>query len=91
MEMIKITFTEEQKRFNKLIKDSLKEEGIIIFNIVRSGQSYASSKRYKHARISIAIPEEICTDNLKDLNNWKLYCIAVPKINKENESKQVNN
>lgn len=53
------------------------------------GSMYAAnSKTKKPARISVGLPPEICGDNLKDLDNWSLTIVAVPRKLLDNKKKK---
>ena len=57
----------------------LKNKNCRVFPFRFDGSSTAANKKRKHTRISIGIPNEICNTNLKELDNWCLYAVAIPR------------
>jgi len=60
-------------------KPFLENKDCRVFPFRFDGSLTAANKKRKHTRISIGIPNEICNTNLKDLDNWCLYAIAIPR------------
>ena len=76
-----IKVTEEKKDYitiGQQFEDFLDNKNCRVFPFHFDG-SLAANKKRKHARISIGVPNEICNTNLKDLDNWCLYAIAIPR------------
>ncbi len=60
-------------------KPFLENKDCRVFPFRFDGSSTAANKKRKHTRISIGIPNEICNTNLKELDNWCLYTVAIPR------------
>ncbi len=65
-----------------------------VFNFAFDGSSYGANKK-RRARVSIAIPKEMCDTNLKDLDNWCLFGVGIPrevlrKYEEEEKKKEKN-
>ena len=98
MAKLKKEIIEERKDFmtiGEYFKDVLENKECRIIKCVFYGNLTASSgtgKNKKPCRVSIALPKEICDNNLKALDDWFLTIVAIPRktINKlkENEVKE---
>jgi len=58
----------------------IKENDTKFFRFVMNGQSWGATDK-KPARVSIAMPPDICNNknrNLGELNNWFIVCMAIP-------------
>ena len=63
----------------ELILDFAKDpEGLIFFQMVGDGAFYIANRNHKLARGSIVFPKEICSNNLKSLNDWFIVLTAIP-------------
>lgn len=86
---LKITMKEIIEHF---AKDS---EGSIFFQMVGDGAFYIANKNHKLARGSIVFPKEVCSDNLKTLDDWFIVLTAIPRekldayINKKLEGEEI--
>lgn len=79
-EDIKINIT-----MKKIIEDFAKEpEGLIFWKMVGDGPFYIANRNHKRARGTMVFPKEICTDNLKTLDDWFIVLTAIP-MEKMNE------
>ena len=56
----------------------LNVKGVQCFKIVLDGQCYASTNK-RNARISIGLPKTIVDKNLKDIDKFILFGVAIPK------------
>lgn len=70
-------------------KDFLEDKNCRVFNFSFDGQLTAGNQK-RCTRVSIQIPREICDKNLKELDDWCLYGIAIPrkKFTNEKDTKQ---
>lgn len=65
------------------IKETIKqfiedEKNSIVFNFIRHGRSTAATfKKRLPARISIEVPKEVCGEDLRDLDKWRIFLIAI--------------
>jgi hypothetical protein len=58
----------------------LESEECRVIRFALYGQCYGANKKTKKpARVSVRLPPEICDTNLKDLDNWILTIVAVPR------------
>lgn len=63
----------------EIILDFAKDpEGLIFFQMVGDGAFYIANRNHKLARGSIVFPKEICSDNLKTLDEWFIVLTAIP-------------
>lgn len=69
---------EKSVSFIKVMEHFFDSEHANVFPLVQNGTSYGSTKK-KQARISIAMPREVCDSNLKDLRKWKMFVLAYSK------------
>jgi len=67
----------------------LEDKDCRVFNFSFDGQLTAGNKK-RTTRVSIQIPREICDQNLKELDNWCLFGVAIPrkKFVKEEDKEQ---
>ena len=75
-------------------KDYIDNKECRVLNFVLYGNSYGANYRTKKpARISIALSKEVCGENLKDLDNWVLKIIAIPRsvVFPEEDKEEKNN
>lgn len=76
-------------------KDS-KDENMILFQFIQSGQSWGAKKKGKKeicAKVSIAVPYEICNPenrNLAEIRNYYGFVLFVPKEKVDNFVKIYN-
>ena len=58
----------------------LDNPNIQTFGFRYNGQLYAANHKTKRpCRVSISIPKTICDTNLKDLDNWIIMGVAIPR------------
>lgn len=63
----------------KYFREYLENNECRVIKFMPCGQSYSANKKTKKpARISVALPPEICGADLRDLNKWSLTIVAVP-------------
>ena len=77
-----IKLTEEKKDYitiGQQFEDFLDNKNCRVFPFYFDGSLTGANKKRKHARISIGVPNEICNTNLKDLDKWCLYAVAIPR------------
>lgn len=86
--------TEDEIQINismkKIIEDFAKEpDGLIFFQMVGDGPFYIANRNHKLARGTVVFPKEVCSDNLKTLDDWFIVMVAIPieKINAYVEKK----
>ena len=61
-------------------REYLESKECRVIKFIPYGQSYGANKKTKKpARVSVGLPSEICDTNLKDLDNWILTIVAVPR------------
>lgn len=73
---------EEEKEYitiGMFFEEFLENKESRVFPFLFDGSSTAANKKRKHTRISIGIPNEICNTNLKELDKWCLYAVAIPR------------
>ncbi len=58
--------------------DETKEDKIYNFPLNLNGQAYAKNKK-NPARITISLPENICGEDLGDLDKWWFRIVAIEK------------
>lgn len=63
----------------EIILDFAKDpEGLIFFKMVGDGAFYIANRNHNLARGSIVFPKEICSTNLKTLDEWFIVLTAIP-------------
>ncbi len=71
------------------IKETIKhfledEKNSIVFNFKRYGRCTAATfKKGLPARISIEVPKEVCGEDLRDLDKWRIFLIAIKEVELE--------
>lgn len=76
-----IKLVEEEKKYytiKEFFKPFLDNKNCRVFPFQFNGSSTAGNKK-RVARVSISVPREMCDTNLKDLDNWCLFAIAIPR------------
>ena len=72
---------EKENRFatiGEFFKRYIDVQGIQCFRFSLDGQCWASTKK-RHARITIGLPRTIVDGNLKDLDKFAFFGIAIPR------------
>ena len=72
---------EVQPRFltiRQMFKDFLDTIGVQCFRFAFDGQCYASTAK-RQARVSIGLPKTIVNTNLKDLDKFAFFGVAIPR------------
>lgn len=72
---IKITMKEVAQFF---VNNPTNPADLVFWKLVGDGAFYIANKNHKLARGSIVFPKEICSDNLKTLNDWFIILVAIP-------------
>ena len=66
-------------RFDELLKE-IRKDKIFNFPLRLYGQAFAQNKKTgKPARVTIALPENIVGEDLKDLDKWAFVIFAIDK------------
>lgn len=70
----------EYATIGEYFHDFLDNNECRIIKFVPYGTMYAANpKTKKPTRVSITLPSEICNTNLKELDNWVLIVVAIPR------------
>jgi len=78
MRRMKMTEKEEFITIGDFFKDFLEDNDCRVFFFSFDGQLTAGNQK-RTTRVSIQLPREICDKNLKELDNWCLYAVAIPR------------
>lgn len=73
--------TEEEDRFmtiREFFKSVLDDRDIQVFRMAFDGQCYASTAK-RNARVSIGLPRTIVDGNLKALDDFLFFGVAIPR------------
>lgn len=54
-------------------------EKLICFRLAFDGAVYIPNRNHKCARGMIMFPKEICTNDLRELRDWFMLILAIPK------------
>ena len=72
--------SEDYVTIRQYFKELLDNKDCRVIRFSPYGTMYgANPKSKKPARVSIQLPKEICNTNLKDLDNWVLVVVAIPR------------
>jgi len=73
--------TEKKDRFitiKEMFEDVLDEPTVQIFRFIYDGDLCAANNK-RTARVSISIPRTIVNQNLKDIDNFVFFGVAIPR------------
>lgn len=74
--------TEEKEKYatiREIFEEHLDDRNCQVFRMALNGQCYGANSKGRPARISVGLPKTICGTNLKDLDDWILIGIAIPR------------
>ena len=67
-------------KISQVIKKFVDDDECQLFEMIQHGVSNAANpKKHLPARISIAMPKEVCGESLGDLKKWRVLLIAIPQ------------
>ncbi|MBD3231123.1 hypothetical protein GF322_00515 [Candidatus Dependentiae bacterium] len=71
------------KKLSEIIMNFVGKKGIVHFQYKRIGKATSAKKisknKVKLAKVTLHLPYQVVGLDLRDLDEWGIFCIAIPK------------